>query len=80
MLILNGCGTSIHFLNDKNGRKISRDNAPCILSYKRPFGFHILAKQTDVCYRYTDTFNVNENVNDNKEWLNDAICIQYLHA
>ena len=49
----------------KMGRKISEDNAPCIRSYKSRFGFRILANQTDVCYHDTDTFNLNENVNDN---------------
>lgn len=38
MPILNGSGTSIHFLNDKIGRKISGNNADVYRSYKRPFG------------------------------------------
>ena len=61
-------------------RNLSKDNAPCIRLYKRPFGFRILLSQTDVCYHDTDTFNINENVNDNQEWLNHAICMQHLYA
>lgn len=38
-------------------------------------------KQTDVLlYHDTSTFNVIENVNDNEEWLNHPVCMQYLHA
>lgn len=47
---------------------------------KSPIGFRILLSQTDVCYHDTDIINVNENVNDNKEWLNHAVCVQYLHV
>ena len=48
-------------------------------SYKSRFGFRfLLTKQTFA--NYTSTFNVIENVNDNYEWLNHAICVQYLHV
>ena len=61
------------------GLNLSEDNAPCILSYKSRFGFRfLLTKQTFA--HYTSTFNVIENVNDNEEWLNDAILMKYLHA
>lgn len=38
------------------------------------------SRQTDVCYHDTDIINVNENVNDNEEWLNHPVCMQYLHV
>lgn len=55
----------------KTGRNLSEGNAPMYRSYKSRFGFRILLNQTDVCYRYTNTTNVNENVNDNTlmAWL-----------
>ena len=42
MLILNGSGTSIRFVNGKMGRKISKGNAGMQRSYKSPFGIRIL--------------------------------------
>ena len=48
--------------------------------YKSVFGIRILLSQTDVCYHDTDIINVIENVNDNEEWLNHAICVQHLYA
>lgn len=42
MLILNGSGTYIHFMNGKMGRKMSEGNAAVHCSYKSPFGIRIL--------------------------------------
>lgn len=79
MLILNGSWTYIHFSHDKMGRKISEGNAVVYCLYKSPIGFRILlTKQTFV--HYTSTFNVIENVNEMHKWLNNHVCLQYLHV
>lgn len=58
---------------------MNEDNAPCIRLYKRLFGIRIrLTKQTFV--HYTSTFNVIENVNEMHKWLNNHVCLQYLHV
>lgn len=64
----------------KMGRKISEGNADVYSLYKSPFGIPHPSNQTDVCYHCTDTTNVNENVNDNEEWLSYHVCMQFLHA
>lgn len=63
----------------KMGRNLSEGNAAMYRSYKSRFGFRfLLTKQTFA--HYTSTFNVIENVNDNEEWLNHHVCMQYLHV
>lgn len=81
ILILNGSGIPIHFSYGKMSRKISRDNAIMYPDIKSPIGFRILFK-TNRCllYHCTSTINVIENVNDNKEWLNHPVCMQFLHG
>ena len=60
-------------------RNSSTDNATMYRSYKSVFGIRILLDKQTFAH-YTDTTNVIENVNDNEEWLNHAICVQHLYA
>ena len=63
----------------KMGRKISRDNADVYPLHKSLVGIRILLDKQTFAH-YTDTTNVIENINDNEEWLNHAICVQHLYA
>lgn len=50
----------------KMGRNLSGNNADVYPLHKSLVGIRTLLNQTDVCYHDTDTFNVNENVNQNE--------------